>query len=64
MCVVGFGKPDAVITETARTLQADVIVMGARGAGKLASLVSHFGGRTACGVAANAECPVLTIPKT
>jgi nucleotide-binding universal stress UspA family protein len=63
MCIVGFGRPNAVIIEKARDLQAGVIVIGARGADRLSSVVSHFAGGTAYGVAANAECPVLTIPR-
>jgi nucleotide-binding universal stress UspA family protein len=62
MCIVGFGMPNAVIIGKARNLQAGVIVMGARGAGRFSSVVSHFGGGTAYEVAANAECPVLTVP--
>jgi nucleotide-binding universal stress UspA family protein len=60
--VVGFGKPSEVIIETAKNHHASVIVMGARSAEKLSTIVSHFGGGTAHRVAANAECPVLTIP--
>ena len=63
MCIVGFGKPNAVITEKAKDLQASVIVIGARGADRLSSVVSHLAGGTAYGVVANAECPVLTIPR-
>lgn len=60
-CVVGFGKTDAVILEEARNRNADLIVIGAQGAGAFASVVSHFGGGTAHKVAAHAHCPVLTI---
>jgi nucleotide-binding universal stress UspA family protein len=61
--IVGFGRPDAVINEEARKLKASLIVVGAGGASGYASLVSHLDGGTAYRVAANAECPVLTIPK-
>lgn len=61
--VVGFGVPDKVIIEEARHYAADLIVVGARGAGAFASAMSHGSGGTAYKVAANAECPVLTIHK-
>ncbi len=64
LCVVGFGRPHIVILEKARDLQASVIVIGVRGADGFASVVSHSGGGTAYRVAADAECPVLTIPRT
>lgn len=60
-CIVGFGAAGAAILEEAKVRKADLIVMGARGIGKFASVVSHFGGGTAYEVAANAGCPVLTI---
>ena len=60
---VGFGAPEKVILQEANKLKADLIVIGARGAGALASVVSHFGGGTAYHVAASADCPVLTIRK-
>ena len=59
--IVAFGDPDRVIVQEAKNNKADLIVMGARGAGALSSVVSHFGGGTAYKVAANADCPVLTI---
>ena len=58
---VAFGTPEQVIVEEARKRKVDLIVMGARGAGALASVVSHFGGGTAYHVAASADCPVLTV---
>ena len=61
MCKVGFGKPETVIVEEAMKAKADLVVIGARGAGAFASVLSHFGGGTAYHVAANADCPVLTI---
>ena len=62
-CVVSFGTPDAVILEEARNRGANLIVIGAQGAGAFASVVSHFGGGTAYKVAAKADCPVLTVRK-
>jgi nucleotide-binding universal stress UspA family protein len=62
-CIVGFGRPDKVILEQAKDHKAEVIVVGARMAKGFASIVSHSGGGTAYRVAANAECPVLTIPQ-
>ena len=59
--VVGFGTPAATIVEEAKSEQADLIVVGARGPSGLASAVSHLGGGTAYRVAADADCPVLTI---
>lgn len=59
--VVGFGAPAATILEEANSEQADLIVIGARGPSSLASTISHLGGGTAYGVAADADCPVLTI---
>ena len=58
--VVAFGTPAATIIQEARNEQADLIVVGARGPSH-ASAVSHFGGGTAYRVAADADCPVLTI---
>ena len=59
--LVGFGTPETAIVEEAKNQKADLIVIGAQGAGTLASLLSHFGGGTAYHVAAEADCPVLTI---
>lgn len=59
--IVGFGDASAVIVEEGKKHMADIIVMGARGAGAMASVVSHFGGGTAYRVSASADCPVLTI---
>jgi nucleotide-binding universal stress UspA family protein len=59
--IVAFGVPHEVIVEEAKDHRADLIVMGARGAGAFASAVSHFGGGTAYRVVVNADCPVLTI---
>ena len=60
-CVVGLGTPAATIIEKAKKDQADLIVAGVRGAGTLISAISHLGGGTAYHIAANADCPVLTI---
>lgn len=60
---VAFGKPDKVILAQALSHHASMIIMGARGADLLPGLTSHFGGRTAYQVAANARCPVLTISR-
>jgi len=59
--VVGFGTPAATIVEEAKSEQADLIVVGARGPSGVASAVSHLGGGTAYRVGADADCPVLTI---
>ncbi|XBH11740.1 universal stress protein [Edaphobacter paludis] len=60
-CIVGFGRSDAVILAEAKNRGANLIVIGARGVGAFASVVSHFGGGTAYKVAASADCPVFTI---
>lgn len=60
-CVVAFGKACKVILEQAVALNAGVIVLGARRARGFASAASHWSGATAYRVAANAECPVLTV---
>jgi nucleotide-binding universal stress UspA family protein len=62
--VVGFGTPAPQIIQEAKNEQADLIVVGARGPSGLASAVSHLGGGTAYRVAADADCPVLTIRHT
>ena len=59
--VVGFGNPATTIIQEAKSEQADLIVVGARGPSSLASAISHLGGGTAYRVAADADCPVLTI---
>jgi nucleotide-binding universal stress UspA family protein len=60
-CIVRFGKSDAIILEETRNREADLIVVGARGVGAFASVISHFGGGTAYKIAASADCPVLTV---
>lgn len=60
--VVAFGTPAEMILEQADRLKANLIVLGARGAGAFAAAVSHLRGGTAYRVAANAHCPVLTVP--
>jgi nucleotide-binding universal stress UspA family protein len=60
-CLIGFGTPAGAILKEAMKHHAQLIVMGARGAGTLASIVCRFGGGTAYSIAANAHCPVLTI---
>jgi nucleotide-binding universal stress UspA family protein len=59
--VVGFGTPEATILREAKKVKADVIVVGARGPSRFAEAISHLGGGTAYRVAADADCPVLTI---
>lgn len=61
--VVGFGPAAAVILDEAASRKADFIVLGARGRGRLSTVLSHFGGGTAYEVAAKATCPVLTVRK-
>jgi nucleotide-binding universal stress UspA family protein len=59
--VVAFGTPEERILREAKKQHADMIVVGARGTSRLASAISHLGGGTAYRVAADADCPVLTI---
>ena len=60
--IVRFGEPATEITAAARELEADLIVIGARGAGALSSFASHLIGGTAYGVACSASCPVMIVP--
>lgn len=60
--MVRFGNPAEEIVEAARQLEADLIVLGARGLGSISGLASHFIGGTAYEVACSAACPVLIIP--
>jgi nucleotide-binding universal stress UspA family protein len=58
--VVEMGSPANMILKLARDLQTDLIVIGARGAGALPRLASHFGS-IAHNVVSHANCPVLTV---
>jgi len=57
--VVAIGSPSDVILRAAEDFRCDLIVIGARGAGSVARLASHFGS-VAHMVVARACCPVLT----
>ena len=58
--VVEMGSPVNMILKVAGDLEADLIVIGARGAGALPRLASHFGS-IAHKVVSHAHCPVLTV---
>lgn len=58
--IVEMGSPANVIVEAAEKVTADLIVIGARGAGSLARLASHFGS-VAHQIVCRAPCPVLTV---
>jgi nucleotide-binding universal stress UspA family protein len=58
--LVELGSPANVILKVAADLEADLIVIGARGAGAVARLASHFGS-IAHKVVSHAHCPVLTV---
>jgi nucleotide-binding universal stress UspA family protein len=58
--VVEMGSPANMILEVAADLEADLVVIGARGAGAVARLASHFGS-IAHKVVSHAHCPVLTV---
>ena len=59
--LVDFGDADTAILKEARIRDAKLIVIGAHRT-KVPALASRFAGGTAYSVAANAECPVFTIP--
>ena len=58
--IVEMGAPADMILRIARDTAADLIIMGARGAGALARLTTHFGS-IAHKVVSHAACPVVTI---
>jgi len=58
--VVEMGAPPEVILKAAEDAQSELIVIGARGAGALARLASHFGS-VAHKIVCRAFCPVLTV---
>jgi nucleotide-binding universal stress UspA family protein len=60
--VVRFGTPAVEVRQAAVESEADLIVVGARGAGAASGLTSHFLGGTSYEVAATAPCPVLIVP--
>lgn len=57
---VEMGSPAEVILKAADDTASDLIVIGARGAGALARLASHFGS-VAHQIVCRALCPVLTV---
>jgi nucleotide-binding universal stress UspA family protein len=56
------GVPPDVILGAAKKAHADLIVIGARGVEKHLAAPTHFSDSIASAVAANANCPVLTVP--
>ena len=60
--IVRFGNPAEETVQAARQLEADLIVLGARGLGSISGVASHFLGGTAYQVACSAACPVLIVP--
>jgi nucleotide-binding universal stress UspA family protein len=58
--VVTMGSPADVILEAAENVGSDLIVIGARGAGSVPRIASHFGS-VAHKVVCRASCPVLTV---
>jgi nucleotide-binding universal stress UspA family protein len=58
--IVEMGSPANVILKAADDTASDLIVIGARGAGALARLASHFGS-VAHKIVCRAVCPVLTV---
>jgi len=58
--IVEMGSPSDVILKAADDTVSDLLVIGARGAGALARLASHFGS-VAHKIVCRALCPVLTV---
>ncbi len=58
--IVEMGSPAKVILKAADDTGSDLIVIGARGAGAVARMASHFGS-IAHKVVSHAHCPVLTV---
>jgi nucleotide-binding universal stress UspA family protein len=58
--IVEFGAPAEAILRISRDRQAELIVMGAKGAGGVPGIASHFG-TTAHRIVTEAHCPVLTV---
>lgn len=56
--IVGIGAPVEVITELAKTLEIDLIIMGCRGLSTFKQLVM---GSVSQGVLQHAECAVMTV---
>jgi nucleotide-binding universal stress UspA family protein len=59
--MVEFGNAAENVVRTATEWQADLIVIGAQGAGAMTALASHFIGGTAYNVACASACPVLIV---
>ena len=58
---VRFGNPAERILEAAHELEADLIVLGVRGAARHLRVATHLERTTAHKVVAHAPCPVLTV---
>lgn len=58
--LVEMGSPGDVIVRAAERTEADLVVIGARGAGAIARLSTHFGS-IAHRVVTHARCPVLSV---
>jgi nucleotide-binding universal stress UspA family protein len=59
--VVKFGDPAQNILKTAKEKEADLIVLGVRGATGAVGLATHVADAIAHEVVAHAKCPVLTV---
>jgi len=59
--MVRFGDAGKVITEVAKELKADLIVLGVRGAGGSLGAATHISRAAAHEVVSHAKCPVLTL---
>ena len=58
--IVEMGSPAEVVLKAAHDVRSDLIIIGARGAGGLPRLASHFGS-VAHKIVCQAVCPVLTV---
>lgn len=59
--IVERGAAAATILDTAKQVQADLLVLGARGADEHLTAATHLSHSVASQIVANAQCPVLTV---
>jgi nucleotide-binding universal stress UspA family protein len=59
--MVMFGETGKIITNVAKELHADLIVLGVRGAGGSLGAATHIAHAAAHDVVSHAKCPVLTV---
>jgi len=59
--IVERGAPAATILDTAKHIEADLLVLGARSADQHLTAATHLSHSVASQIVANAQCPVLTV---